>query len=178
MWGTTYAASTRRALIGVAVIVACIAPATAPAQLTPSNAVCRSALGKGVEKLAQAVLRAQQSCHKRRARGTVPATVDCNDPFQSPSIDVIDHAADKLKSRALRQCQRAAVPAGLGYTVCPVPCAATIGDYASVADCLTCLTLHWQADAGAAAYGAPLGSSAAGPRSAVRARSPARSACT
>lgn len=130
-------------------------PIATPAQLPPSIALCRNGLGKGVEKLAKTVLLAQERCHKLRGLGSLPPTLDCNDPSQSPSLAKIQHAADRLKAFALRRCAHAPAPAALGYITCPAPCGGPTAAYASVADCFTCVTEHWLGDAGTAAYGMP-----------------------
>ena len=136
-------------------LVLCISTA-ASAQLPPSNVRCRNGLGKGVEKLAKTVLRAQARCHKLRGQGLLlPPTLDCNDAGQSPSHAAIQQAADKLKRLALRRCAFAAAPDGLGYITCPAPCDGPMSDYSIVADCFTCLTQQWLADAGTDAYGLP-----------------------
>jgi hypothetical protein len=43
----------------------------------------------------------------------------------------------------------------LGYVTCPAPCGGRTDNYASVADCLTCLTENWLRDAGTTANGTP-----------------------
>src|SRR4051794_40944759 len=111
------------ALRYVVLAVALTLPVAARAQIPPANARCRDALGRGAEKLATAVLRAQAHCHNRRALGSLPATLDCNDPMQSPSLAVIQQAAAKLIGRAQRHCADAPPPAALGYVGCPAPCA-------------------------------------------------------
>jgi hypothetical protein len=140
-----------RIVLGLALGLAVAAPAQQP----PGDARCRKAFGKGVEGLAKTILIEQRRCHELRSAGRVAASLDCNDPTLAPLVDRVEHAASKLRTRALRRCARASGPVTLGYVTCPAPCGGSIADYAAVADCLVCLTESWLRDAGGAAHGAP-----------------------
>jgi hypothetical protein len=138
--------SRRTAVRGGAVVLALLwALPAAHAQLPPSDARCRNGLGKGVQLLAKTLLLAQATCHELRSQGTLPASVDCNYPMQSPSIAKIQHAAARLTTLAGRRCAAASAPAALGYISCPYPCTGPISDYPSVGDCFACITQHWLA---------------------------------
>ena len=138
-----------RAAIIVAVIGLTCPLAVAPARgLSANDARCRKALGGAVRKLALTVLKEKESCHHARMVGDsdVAPTTDCNEVTQLPakSLDRIAKAESKLRDAATKRCDLglASSPIVLGFTGCPSPCE-TLGqysDYASVADCLACLT--------------------------------------
>jgi hypothetical protein len=143
------------ACIAVAIAVMGVPVSAARGQLPRSDARCRNGLGKGVTKLAKAVLRAQAKCHAARSAGQIPAGSDCNDPAQSPDLAKIQKAAAKLRDGALRRCAGASSPAELGYVTCPAPCGGSVSTYSELADCFTCVTGAWIGDGLETAYGMP-----------------------
>jgi hypothetical protein len=132
-------------------LVVCAAPVAGALPFT--DATCRSAMGKGVEKLAKTVLLAQIKCHQLSNRGMVPGSVDCNDAMQSPWMSKVARAAGKLESLAARGCTRASSPAALGYVTCPDPCGGPVATYGALAVCFSCVTEHWLQDSAVSAYG-------------------------
>jgi hypothetical protein len=123
--------------------------------LSSDDGRCRSAIGKGVGKVANAVVRAHQSCHSLRLQGRLGSATDCNNPGLSSSLGVTAAVA-KLRDKTLAGCARAASSAALGYVTCPAPCAHLgISDYGSVAACLSCFTQRCAADTVAFTYGTP-----------------------
>jgi hypothetical protein len=135
------------------------------AQIPYAHARCRNGLDKGVTTLVKKVLLAQQQCHRLRSQGVLSASLDCNDPAQSPSIDNIERAAARLRRLVSRRCAAAGTPASLGYVNCPAPCGGLISDYESLGDCFVCNTKRRLNDALVAAYGTdapvPLGAATA-----------------
>jgi hypothetical protein len=137
--------------------------AAPPARATTlEEAACRKALGAGVRKLTQTVMREQARCHEARMQfSTVvtPAT-DCNDLAQLPakSQAKIAKGETKLSAAAESKCAAAGVsPAAIGFLACAAPCdGITIGGFTgpnSVAACLACRTEAEAGDAVATAYG-------------------------
>src|SRR5215212_7384945 len=106
----------------VAVAVTVVVGAHAPAWgLTPGDAGCRKALASAGSKLAAAVLKEQQRCHKVRITNAdpvnYPASTNCNDvqALSAKAQAKITKAAAKLTSGALKKCDGVAgAPATLG----------------------------------------------------------------
>jgi hypothetical protein len=136
-----------------------LAADTVRAQLPPANVLCRNTLATAVAKLAKTAVLAESKCHRLRNAGIVPAATDCSDPTQTADAAKVARAAARLTRLAGRRCADASVPASLGFTSCPQPCAGAIGDYPGVGQCLGCLTQQWIGGAARDAYGAqpPIG---------------------
>lgn len=115
-----------------------------PAHAAPLSAAaaCQKALALGVRRVTGVALKGAEKCHRKRMRGTIATSVDCNDPDQltGASLDRLQHAVAKLEASARRTCDAAGAPAALGYDPCPAPCATIpIGTYTDVSACLACL---------------------------------------
>jgi hypothetical protein len=110
-------------------------------QLAGVDAKCRSRIGKAARKLGVTVIKAGDKCHKQRLGGSLLPAVDCNLIAQMPGAAKVTRAADRLEADAAKHCALASQPSDNGYNSCISPCTSiAITDYASVGQCLGCLT--------------------------------------
>lgn len=148
----------RAVITAIGALVVAAHTATALAALPTADAKCRAALALRVRKLAVSALKAGGACHAARMAGALSASTQCNDSGVLPAAYVGRVLKDqqKLISKAAKKCAQASVPPLLGYLTCPDPCGLmTISDYASVAQCLACLTRDRVDMVLAATYGEP-----------------------
>ena len=146
--------NTNAALLLTALLVV-VAPA-ANAQISKDSARCRSAIAKGVSKLADVTLKERERCHTQRMLGLLTPSTDCNDPTRSPADTKIVAAVQKLTKTTVRGCARSLSPSSVAYLICPEPCGdLPMATFEDVAGCFACLT-EAQVDAALVqAYGAP-----------------------
>src|SRR5262249_45259580 len=136
-------------------LLLCCLPVAAKA-LSSADARCRNGIAKGVGKLADAVLKARQNCHKLRMQGLLGSATDGTDPVLSPASQQATTAAAKLADTTIGSCASASSAATLGYVTCPAPCdQVAVINYSSVAICLACLTQRSAGDAVEMTYGTP-----------------------
>ena len=132
------------------------------AATSTKDAACRKFVANSVRTVTYAVLKAHLDCHDKRLRGLVASSVNCNsldDPtFPAASAKSVTSSAARFLNGVGSACGTgASSPAGNGYASCPSPCNAatpTIGSYADVATCLTCLAKQGAASAIDTTYGA------------------------
>jgi cytolysin (calcineurin-like family phosphatase) len=151
-------ARTIGAMVGVSLTAIIISVQPARAGLS-ADAVCQKALAVGVRRVTRAALKGTETCHRKRMRGDVAATVDCNDPGQltGGALTRFQKAVAKLEAAADRRCDAASAPATLGYDPCPAPCGLiTVGTYADVGTCLACLAANHSRAVATTVFGAPL----------------------
>ncbi|GIW41182.1 MAG: hypothetical protein KatS3mg076_1759 [Candidatus Binatia bacterium] len=139
-----------------------LALATEPSLLSVEDARCRANLGKGVQRQ-MAVTAAQKArCFKLAMRGKLESTADCHDPgtwvgtrMEAGAI-AIDRSLSLSRKLAEKGCSDASSPDLLGYSLCPAPCEAPIGEsYDDVVGCLGCVTASCLGDVVRSAYGSP-----------------------
>jgi len=135
-------------------VVGSVAPLPAVAQLDRAAVRCRVALSKSVLKLSTTILKERAKCHALRLRGSLPDTIDCNQPLGAPAALKILRARDKIEAVALK-CGASMTPAALGFVACPPPCESTIQSFVHAAHCLGCLAVADSAETLRLIFGSP-----------------------
>ena len=120
----------------------CLAPRTATA-LSDAETGCRQAIGKNVAKYSSSVYKTIERCHKKRSKGKLSQSVECNDVGQADPKNSLENRRAKLRDAITGSCSSA--PTLLStYARCPSPAQTTddggatdgIDSFAEVAECM------------------------------------------
>jgi hypothetical protein len=107
------------------------APFTGTGSASDDLLGCRRAVGREGARLLRKAATLLRKCETRRL--STP-TVTCPQPADDSKLT---QAHERSRARILRVCNATVPPEFAGD--CPAPCAGTIGDAASLADCVLCL---------------------------------------
>lgn len=126
------------------------------------RAQCRLSFGNSVRKLTTATAIRIEVCHRKRMKGAIPASVDCNDPSTWSAAGYLDGADGFVRDLARYAAESASctrgitAPSEVGYASCAAPCdGLPMSTFAEVGDCLQCLGSDQQLFHQAELLGAP-----------------------
>ncbi len=151
---------TNRALaLAIAVGIGWASAGVVSAQLSSRDAACRYKVAQAARNYSAFVVERALLCHKKRARGSLPAAIECNDPstWAANGFDrgAYLHSKDRSElARKVAGCRPDATLAALGYASCPAPCdALPVGTLDELSNCMLCLADDCMLDAVQSVYG-------------------------
>lgn len=119
---------------------------------------CREAISRQGAKHAEQSARIFADCHRKRSRGRLGQSSDCNDPQLADLKERLPISSRRLVDLAESRCE-GLTPSDLDYEQCPAPCDSVIGNvstFTDVADCMSCLIESASSDLSTLAQGLPL----------------------
>jgi hypothetical protein len=128
-------------------IAGVVLTAGAASAFTATEAQCRLKAGTAYRAYGRSYAVRAGKCHRDRMSGKLPPAIDCDDPSTwvangfVKGYDGLVAAEQRLRDGVNSCSPDIAVPASLGYTSCPAPCAAiNIASFDDLGECLFCLT--------------------------------------
>ncbi len=146
----------------IAMIFATVSRANAQ---TAQERECRSEIATANGRYVQAVLKSISKCHKKRSKGKIAPSVNCNDPLEADPVDRLEKQRAKLRSVVDGNACNSSPSLLAQYPRCPSPGAAVddaaatdgIDDYSELAECMIALAEGAAGQVMLESAGAPVG---------------------